>query len=44
VIRKKSRRDRLKAVLVVETTQDRFRGDTMRAGNLVIRRSGGDDR
>jgi hypothetical protein len=44
VIRKKSRRDRRKAVLMMETTQNRFRGDTMRAGNLMIGRSWGDGR
>jgi len=35
VLRKNSRRDRLKSILVMETAKNRTRGDTMRAGKLV---------
>jgi hypothetical protein len=44
VIRKTLRRDSLKAVFVVETTQDWSRGDTMRAANLVAGQSCRNDR
>ena len=44
VLRKNSRRDRLKAVLMMKTTQNRFGSDTVCAGNLVIEGSCGDDR
>ena len=44
VIRKKSRRDRLKPVLMVEPTQDWFRADTMCEGKLVTGQSCGDGR
>ena len=42
VIRKKSRRDRFKPVLVMERTEDWCRADTMSVGKLVTGQSCGD--
>src|SRR5687768_1380713 len=44
VVRKNSRRDRLKPVLVVKTTENWFRSDAMCAGQVVTGQSWGNAR